>query len=79
MIMNVAVPPPQHSDKFGQRASSHTVCSPFFLNDSLIWPYSLPDGGRILNHLGFTGAFAKGNASLENWMPTKLTWWDFLL
>ena len=26
--MNVAVPPAQHSPMLGQRASSHTVCSP---------------------------------------------------
>src|SRR5690554_3155805 len=29
MIMKVAVPPPKHSLRFGQEASSHTVCSLF--------------------------------------------------
>ena len=28
MIWNVAVPRPQHSPMFGQRASSQTVCRP---------------------------------------------------
>ena len=58
----MAVPRPQHSAMFGQRASSQIVCSPApwisFLT-SKYWPSC--DGARTFIHSGRRGRSATGN------------------
>src|SRR6185295_5284566 len=51
--MNVAVPPLQHSDMLGQRASWQTVAKFSDFNNSLISKYFSPAGARTLIHSGF--------------------------
>ena len=64
--ITVAVPPPQHSAMFGQRASSHTVAS--FVSRTMPFTRSNPSpcGIRTFSHSGFfvaSGIWGSGKRS----------------
>ena len=56
MIMNVAVPCEKHSARFGQDASSHTLCSPCSRSNRFTRPTAGPAGARTRIHGGFLGS-----------------------
>ena len=51
-IMNVAVPSAQHSPRFGQRASSHTVLRASSRRTCFVFAYVAPAPMRTLSHSG---------------------------
>ena len=55
MIMNVAVPCEKHSPRFGQDASSHTLCSPCSRSSRFTRATAGPDGARTRIQGGFRG------------------------
>src|SRR5512134_709178 len=56
MIMKVAVPPAKHSPRFGQDASSHTVCRRFSRSTPLSRPTAGLAGERARIHGGLRSA-----------------------
>jgi hypothetical protein len=68
--MNVAVPDDQHSPMLGQRASSQTVASEFFLRMLLMRMNVSPPGARTLSQDGFLGDLVL--AVLDGMFPFRL-------
>ena len=56
MIMKVAVPPEKHSPRFGQDASSHTLCSLCLRSSALMRSTSGETGMRTRIQSGFFGS-----------------------
>jgi hypothetical protein len=57
--MKVAVPPPKHSARLGQAASSQTVCSRLARSTSLRRSTSVPVGAFTRSHAGFGSLSAR--------------------
>ena len=56
MTMNVAVPCEKHSGRFGQDASSHTLCSPCARSSRFTRATAGPTGARTRIQGGFLGS-----------------------
>src|SRR5665648_371431 len=73
MIIKVAVPLLKHSGRLGHAASSHTVCSLFSRNISLILPMVLELGILIRIQSGFLKVFSAVLASILMGMRASLS------
>ena len=73
-IWNVAVPRPQHSEMFGQRASSQIVCSESPWTSFCTSKYEPSfDGARTFIHSGRRGLSATGS---DDFMPAFQSMWQ---
>ena len=67
--ITVAVPPPQHSAMFGQRASSHTVASLVSRTMAFTRSYPSPCGSRTFSQSGFFVASGIWGAESDRGWP----------